>query len=427
MVSPRDVVSVAIGFEIGPTLGTTTLVLNDPIRGLLDTGELGEENSFVTVTDDVRSITIERGAQRIDSPVIRYEAGHGMVTLDNVSRDYDPENLNGPYVAAGVSQVIPTRPIVISGSYGGTDYRLITAYIDNWDLDWNGDSWAQVAVPFTDGFGILSQTDRTAVAAVGSGEDTGARIGRILDTTDWPSADRDIDTGDATLLATTLEGPALEELQLAADSEIGELYVNGSGVLVFRNRSAIFDDVRSNTSQATFGDGGGAELFYMHNGAKFSTDRETLYNKVIAQRTGGSEVTVNDGTSQGAHRIKTWTKTDLVLADDSQVTDYANFILQLSKDPENRFTELVIKPLRDPDTLFPEVLGREIGDRITVIRRPPGGGDPIERDCFIRGIKHEITISDWTTTFVLQSATKYVFFTLDDAIKGVLDQNALGF
>lgn len=427
MVSPRDIVSVAIGFEIGPTLGTDALVLNDPVRGLLDTGQLGEENSFVTVTDDIRSITIERGAQRIDSPVIRYEAGHGLITLDNANRAYDPENLNGPYVAAGVSQVIPTRPIVISGSYGGTDYRLITAFIDNWDLDWNGDSWAQVAVPFTDGFGILSQTDRGAVAPVGSGENSGARIGRILDSAEWPSADRDIDTGDATLGETTLEGPALEELQLVADSEIGELYVNGSGVVVFRNRSAIFDETRSNTIQATFGDGGGSELFYAHNGAKFSADRETLYNRIIAQRTGGTEVIAEDGTSQGTHRIKTWTKTDLILEDDTQVSGYADFILQLSKDPENRFTELVIKPLRDPDTLFPEILGREIGDRIKVIRRPPGGGDPIERECFIRGIKHDITLSDWTTTFVLQSATKYVFFTLDDVIKGVLDQNALGF
>src|SRR5690606_39497469 len=98
LVSPPEIVSVAIGFEVGPTLDPNTLVLNDPVRGLLDTGELGEANAFVTVTDDMRRITVIRGAQRVDSPVIRYETGTAEIVMDNADRRYDPENLNGPYV-----------------------------------------------------------------------------------------------------------------------------------------------------------------------------------------------------------------------------------------------------------------------------------------------------------------------------------------
>lgn len=428
MVSPPEIVSVAVGFEVGPTLAADTLVLNDPARGLLDTGKLGEENSFVTVTDDVRTITITRGAQRVDSPVIRYEPGTAQVTLDNADRRYDPENLNGPYVAGGVSQVQPSRPVVISAAYAGVDYRLYTGFAESWDLDWNGPNWAEVAVPCSDGFSILSQTDRAAVAVVGTNEDTGARISRILDSAEWPDEDRIIAVGDSTLTGTDLSGPALEELQQASDSEIGELYIDGSGNVVFRNRQAIFDDARSNTSQATFGDDeDGGELGYAHNGLGFSTDRETMYNRVIGQRDGGVVQQADDGDSQGSNRIKTWSKTDLVLADDTQVADYAAFILNLSKTPENRFTDMVIYPLADPDNLFPEVLGREIGDRITVIRRPPGGGDPIQRDVFIRAIKHEITVSNWITTWTFQSATRYAFLTLDDPQLGKLDSNALGF
>lgn len=428
MVSPPEIVSVAIGFEIGPTLPADTLVLNDPARGLLDTGKLGNDNSFVTVSDDIRRITITRGAQRVDSPVIRYEPGTAEVVLDNATRDYDPENLNGPYVAAGVSQVTPSRPVVISARYAGIDYRLYTGFAESFDLVWNGENWAEVSIPCSDGLSILSQTERAAVAIVGTGDDTGARISRILDSADWPDEDRDIATGDATLLGTTLEGPALEELQQASDSEIGELYVDGSGVLVFRNRNAIYTESRSTTSQATFGDDeDGGELGYAYNGLSFSTDRETMYNRVIGQRDGGSVVQADDSTSQGSNRIKTWSKTDLLLEDDLQVADYTSWILNLSKDPENRFTEMVIYPLADPDNLFPQVLGRQIGDRITCIRRPPGGGDPIQRDVFIRAIKHEITVSNWITTWVFQSATKFAFLTLDDPLLGKLDQNALGF
>jgi hypothetical protein len=35
------------------------------------------------------------------------------------------------------------------------------------------------------------------------------------------------------------------------------------------------------------------------------------------------------------------------------------------------------------------MLGRDFGDRITVKRRPPGGGSAIVRDCFVRGIEHQ--------------------------------------
>src|SRR5690606_20440840 len=133
------------------------------------------------------------------------------------------------------------------------------------------------------------------------------------------------------------------------------------------------------------------------------------------------------GGPRRANRIKSWSKTDLVLEDDVQVMDYASFILNLAKLRENRITEITILPLADHANLFLEVPEREIGDRITIILRPTRWGDPIERDVFIRGIKHEITVSNWVTTWTLQSATRYSVLTLDHPVLGKLDQNALGF
>jgi hypothetical protein len=88
----------------------------------------------------------------------------------------------------------------------------------------------------------------------------------------------------------------------------------------------------------------------------------------------------------------------------------------------------VVHAHADPTNLFPQVLAREIGDRIKVVRYPPGGGSPISREVFIRGISHETTGATWITTWSLQSATKYgSFFALDHPVLGLLDQNALGF
>ena len=58
--------------------------------------------------------------------------------------------------------------------------------------------------------------------------------------------------------ATSLGSDALSLLQLTADTEIGELYMDGTGSVVFRHRHAVLTDTRSITPQAVFGDAGGA-------------------------------------------------------------------------------------------------------------------------------------------------------------------------
>src|SRR5262249_44812384 len=85
-------------------------------------------------------------------------------------------------------------------------------------------------------------------------EDAGARVNRILNSANWYAGQRLIPAGDTTLQATTFGDTALNLMQLTADSEIGELYVDGGGNLVFRHRRAVLGDTRSVTPQAVFGD-----------------------------------------------------------------------------------------------------------------------------------------------------------------------------
>ncbi|MEV0151582.1 MULTISPECIES: hypothetical protein [unclassified Nonomuraea] len=426
---PPDIVSVAVGFTVNPnSTADGAMFLNDPTKGLLGTGTLGGTAFHVSVTDDIRKISIRRGASRADSPLIRYEATTGAIVLDNSGRKYDPTNLAGPYVSGGVTQVEPMRPIIVSAIWDGVDYPLATTYTDSWDIDWAGPNWSEATAAFTDAFRVLEEDKRQAVAAVGSGETSGARIHRILDSVGWPADKRAIDPGDVTLQATTLEGPALTELQAVADAELGALYIRGDGVLVFQERTAVMTDPRSTTSQATFGDGGGSELPYKDGGLGLSYDTATLINRVIAQREGGTEVMVEDLASQEKYLVHSpVSASDLLLETDSAVSDWATYLLTVSRAPELRFTSMEVWPRVDPERLWPQVLGREIGDRITVIRRPPGGGDPIVRDVIIRGIEHEITPDNWVTRWTFQPATKFAFLVLNADPGGRLDQNALAF
>ncbi|MFE9672495.1 hypothetical protein ACFYOK_38780, partial [Microbispora bryophytorum] len=219
---------------------------------------------------------------------------------------------------------------------------------------------------------------------------------------------------------------ALSELQRVADSEIGELYISGSGKVVFRNRQALILDYRSANVVATLGQSATAPAPME---VKLATDDATLWNEVIAQRKDGEERSVGDATSQDANQTRTFQKNDLLLETDIDVGNWAQWVLYVSKDPETRFDQIKIHVHADPDTLVLPALGREIGDRIQIWRRPPGGGDPIVRDCFIRGIAHEATQATWITTWALQSASKYgSFLTLDHSTLGLLNSgNAYGY
>ncbi|MFD0883718.1 hypothetical protein ACFQ08_04000 [Streptosporangium algeriense] len=417
---PRIIVEVA--FTLGANLGTA-FHLDDASRGRLDTGTLAAADTWVEVSAGIRvpSVTTRRGSTRVESPLVRYEAGTATVVLDDPDRRFDPTNTSGPYVSGGRSQVTPMRAVRVRAVWDGVAYPLFRGFADSWDLDW-GPTTATVSVPCTDAFKALAAKRRGEGVPVGAGETVEDRIHRILDSASWPAEDRLIGTGSTTLQATTLEGDPLAELQLAADTEIGELYADAEGRVRFRGRMALLTDTRSAVSQATFGATPGViEL-------PISTDDAQLYNEVKITRVDGVEQIATDPGSMDEFLPHTFERSDLLMATDAEAADYAAWILYISAEPEARFDKIVIYPRRDPTVLWPQVLGREIGDRITCVRVPPTGGPSVIRDSFIRGIEHEVDGQRWKTTWYLQSATKISsFLTLDNATTGRLDFNALAY
>lgn len=424
--------TVEVAFSTGADLGTL-LQLDDPSRGKLNTGTLGSGVADTPVWTDisayVRGGSIIRGSNRVDTPIVTYEAGTLTVILRNEDARFDPNNLDGPYVDAlnGTTQVTAMRAVRVRATWSGTTYDLFRGFVDAWEVQWVEPDYSECTLTATDAFKVFTGDDRPAVAAVGGGDTTGARVGRILDSTGWPASDRTIATGDTTVQATTLEGGVLAELQLTTDTELGELYMDGAGKVVFRNRLAMLEDTRSNTSQATFGDGGGAELPYLE--LQTSNDDSTFFNKVRVTAAGGTEQVANDGTSQVLYYTKTFApSSELLMETDAVALAYAQWLLHVAADPETRFVGMVVNPRSAESTLFPQVLGREIGDRVTVIRRPPGG-PTVTRDQFIRGIEHDFSAQEWQTTWSFQDADRYgSFLVLDHATLGKLDSgNALAF
>lgn len=401
----------------------TYLHLNDPIRGKLDTATLAPDEIWTDITEWHHRCTINRSAN-VDAVSVRYEPGTATLELKNTDRRFDPANLAGPYVSGGVTQVAPMRAVRIRAIWNSVSYDLFRGYFDSVRVVYNGPNYSRAIIQCSDATKVLQNFERSAVAAVGAGELSGARVNRVLDDAGWSATDRDVATGDSTLQATTLDGAAWDELLQVADSEAGELYIDGAGRVVWRNRLAIISDTRSNISQATFGDED-PELRYTD--LELTFDQARLANRILATRTGGTTQTVNDSQSQQTNLIHVHTRDGLWLQTDDAAQDLASWLLHFAKDPELRFDTLSVNPLKDPTDLFPQVLQRTFGDRITVKRRPPGGGDPIIRDVFIRGITHEIEPMQWSTEWALQSASNHTFLILDHPDFGVLDSNYLAF
>lgn len=418
-------IRVEAAFTVGGAFGTA-LVLDNATTGKLNTGTLSAE-VWTDITAYATAFSTRRGASRAEGPILRFEAGTCSITLDNADRRFDPTNLSGPYVSAGKTQVTPMRAVRITAAYNGTTYSIFRGYADSWDISYDEPAMSTCVLTATDATKVLSDVDRVALgSAVGAGELSGARVNRVLNSVSWPmGADfRTIAAGDSALQGTTLDRSAWEELLKVQDSEIGQIYIDAAGRVVFRNRHANMEDARSATIQGAFGDGVGELPF---DDAQIVYDDDGLANVVRIANVGGVQQTAEDVASQREYLTHGHERTDLLMQTDAEAADYAAFILHQSKEPELRFTSLSIKPNDDQDALFPQVLGRDFGDRVRLTRRPPGGGT-VTRDSFVVGVTHEVSgPNEWRTTWALQSATRWAFVTLDHSTLGVLDSNALAY
>ena len=422
-------VYVDVGFTATGTSNVFTV--GDPTLGQVGVVPVGDPDIWVDVTPYVRSWSVKRGATKGDDPTLRYDAGTCTVEFNDGDRRFDPDNLAGPYVIAGVTQIEANRRVRIRAVWNGITYPLFYGYADDWVPTYVDNAWTYCTLTATDAFKLFAAHDRTAISPVGGSEPAGYRIGRILLDYGWPNLDWSISVGDTTLQATDLGGNMLAEMQVTQDSEQGSCWMSADGKPYFRNRQSVLTDAPSKTSQATFGDGGyvaTGEIPYTN--AVMSTPADTLVNSIDATRVGGTVQHVEDSVSVGRYGPKTHARSDLIMETDAVAAQWAQWLKYQYATPARRFARLEFNtPAPHVEAPFwPVFLARDLGHRITVVRRPPGGGAPISRECFIRGIEMgQPNGAELTTAFILQDASRYSFFVVGDPVLGRVGQNAVAY
>jgi hypothetical protein len=289
-----------------------------------------------------------------------------------------------------------------------------------------------------DGFKLLNLIQLNSTF---SQELSGSRINRVLDATGisgtflggeyWVVGDptagvlgsttklaselvgfRFIDAGQSQVQAGTVADTALEHMQAVAASEQGLLYIDGEGRLVFEDRHHRIKC--HSTSAATFGDGEG-ELPYLQFEA--TADDNWIYNDIRLTREGGSEQTASDATSQAAYGRRTYQKSGLLLTSDSETLSAARWLLALYKDWSMRSETLVLSGELS-DGMWPYALGIQPSDRVTVVRRPPGGGAAISRDYFVEAVRYDWSPGYLRVAWQLSPASLQEWWLLGTAVLG---------
>lgn len=367
--------------------------------------------TWTDITPYVQAFSITRGRQRELNAI---QTGTASILLDNRDRRFDPTNTAGPYYP----NVLPTKRIRISGTWSSVTTPQFDGFVDGWPQTWNGPFDADAPITASDGFKVLNFAQLNTSFTQ---ERSDVRIGDVLTAINWnvgvaewilgdavfgilgsttilgPAGSRNLAVGTAQIQASTLsQVSALSHMQDVAQTEDGLLFMGKDGRVTFLGFSGI-----AGTSLATFGDGGGAELVYSN--LVLAYDDNVLYNDIHITRVGGTEQVLDDATSQTNYFQRSLTYTNTLQVSDGAAAAMAAYLLGTYKTPFLEVIQMDLDGTADPTNLWPHILQQEIGDVVTVKRRPPGGGAAISQVSLIQGIQVSFNAQggDWLASWQL--------------------------
>lgn len=222
-------------------------------------------------------------------------------------------------------------------------------------------------------------------------ETTAARFTRAIGTTSVPAALYSVTGSPAGTVANINNGgePINTTIQLAADSEGGELYVSRDGVLTMTNRTWYLGTTAV-TSQATFGTGG----IPIQTEMNYYQTAEGIRNALNMTWSGDTTINVTNPTSIAAYGTQQDNyETQLSTAADT--TNLGNLLVGYGALPRLIMSAVQVGQAAST-AQWTTLLQLELLQRITVVV-PEKVGSDLTQSQIIQQIEHEITPGDWTT------------------------------
>ena len=192
----------------------------------------GQAVNFNDISLDVISVAVNRGK---DPQQETFNAASCSITLNNETRNYDPDYGPSPYQG----QIVPTGEVRVYKE----DQIVFTGFITDWNFAYSpsGESIAEIVA--SDAFWNLN--NQTLTSYTPTQQSTSDRITTILlrpevgGTAVWPTSARVISSGVATVgnYAVADGTNVLSHLQEVEKAEPGRLFIDKEGRIVFRSRN----------------------------------------------------------------------------------------------------------------------------------------------------------------------------------------------
>jgi hypothetical protein len=403
------VMQVLVGFQTTTGFGNP-FQLDDSVYGLLDTGTLGGL-AFADLTHLVESVNITRGRNR---ELTQFNAGTANVAFDNVTRVLDPLNDASIYYPF----VLPRCPIIILAN----GIPIYTGLVVDWNLDYDISNQDMMYAVCSDSFTVLANQFMEAFTP--SAELSSARVNTVLNRPEinYQGA-RSIGTGSSNLGAYAIAENTnlLNYLQLITKSEQGYLYMAADGTLTFKGRTDVLNPVADADFTTT-----GSGIPYQTLTNEFGD--ELLYNDIVTESPAGGPFNATDSASQALYQSQQYTATDLLNSSADQVEQLGQYLLGKYKNPVLRFTGLATQMAALTQAQQNAVLNLDLTDIATVEKNyVTGTPTSVTQTLIVSGVNHTITPLDHIIGFTFESTDSNQYFTLDDVIFGILDQNLLAF
>lgn len=416
--------------------------------------------SPVDVTDYVRSVSIRRGRSR---ELDRFATGTASVVFNNEDRRFDPLYSAGPYFG----QIRPRLRVSVVRD----EISLFDGLIEDWNLDYDLSGKSNASISCVDGLALLAQT---ALDEFTNAQQTPSeRITSVISRPEvaYPGA-TDFDPGFNVLQADTVSANTgtLSYLDKVVATDLGRLFVDGSGVLRYRDRtSGITSSPRvvfasesdpyvqqlSTLSGATLwfdaasprplrvDDDAKAQLIlqdavlwfdasdpdYIAPVVPFSEvavelGSEFLFNRIQITRAGGVVQVAVDDASVTTYGVRTYSADGLLFLGDAETLEFADFLASLYSQPDVRVAGHTVL-LHGLDTTTRRYMQRlEIGDVVRTVWAPNNVGQAFDSLSLVEGIEHVIGL-DTHTLRVQLTPFSAEGFILDDLNRGLLDTSEL--
>lgn len=353
---------------------------------------------------DLRMVDLTRGRIRPDQ---RVDAGQMIITLDNRSGDYDPDNSSSPWWLSGQTTLRADLRARLIATWSGTSYVLYVGYLETTKLDAGFDATATMT--FVDGISVLGRYFAVVQSNASFQETTTSRVNRMLDYAKWSSGASWRNLTGTVQLAPTTQGvqnsptPIMDLIYQCVDAEAGSFYISRDGKATLVNLQNKF----SRPTQLTFDDQRTANTVEYDeidtNPGIFDFTNVALVNfKPKNKSTTYALWSAKKSVEKYGQKVKQYNTEIYSLNTAQKLATYYSFYkrIPITWVASVGFNALAL------GALYPDLLETELQDLCTV-KRTTVDGRNLTFNLVIEGFNHSITANSWRTTFYTSPISEY--------------------